>query len=286
MPTQGRRATLGTALRSALAQTLTDIEVVLVDDAPAGGVNCRERPEWTELLQDAKVRVVDFNQSRGCAAAKNAGLRAARGEWVCYLDDDNFYHSQKVEKQLALAEKGSALVLCGIEYRAAERRRIRQIDRTVFSGDGLLLEALPDTNLIFHRREGCPWWDEDLGTADDACFFQTMLKERQILAVPNVPEALAVYAVHDGPRANTDRRVLYRGNRRLLVKWSGGYSRRARRLLLLRILMADEKYRTGRWGRLAGLGAALLRCGGTGEWRLVLNAIGVKLSFTRRWMVR
>lgn len=286
IPTQGRRETLGVALRSALAQTVEHFEIVVVDDAPGGSPEWRNNSEWVELLENPKVRVVSFNQSRGCAAAKNAGLREASGDWICYLDDDNSYHPRKVEKQLAMAERGHVLVLCGIEYRAAERRRIRQTSREGFTGDELLLEALADTNLLFHRREDCPRWDEELGTVDDACFFQDLLQNQQIRQVPNVPEVLVSYTVHDGPRANTDRRVLYRGNRRLLIAWSRRFSAEARRVLLLRILIADEKYRPGRWRKLMRLSVALLKQGGMGEGRLVLNAIGVKLPITRRWMVR
>ena len=204
LPTQGVRSSLAAALRSALAQTGVSLEVVVVDDAPPGS-------EWrgghllTTLLADPRVRVVPFQQARGCAAAKNAGLRAARGAWVCYLDDDNEYEPGKVRAQRELAvTTGSPVVLCGMQIRVAGRRRYRQIGVAAFAGDALLLDALADTNTLFHQRETGVWWDETLGTVDDACFFQALTTRADLSSVPNVPAPLVIYHAHPGARANRD----------------------------------------------------------------------------------
>lgn len=285
LPTQGLRPSLLAAVRSALAQDFFPFEIVVVDDAVRPGV-WRVRPDLAASLADPRVRVVPFHQGRGCAAAKNAGLRAARGQWVCYLDDDNEYHPAKVGAQRALAiATGSPVVLCGLEFRMHGRRRCRQIDTPVFVGDDLLLRALADTNVLFHRREANVWWDESLGTVDDACYFQALVGHHGLKQVPNVPQPLAIYHSHAGARANRGFERFQRGQRCLIVRWSRAYSRRARRILLLRSLVALSKYRAGGWRTLAANGCRLLRVGGWREWRVVANAVGVKLPVVRRWMV-
>lgn len=285
LPTQGVRSSLAAALRSALAQAGVSLEVVVVDDAPPGS-------EWrgghllTTLLADPRVRVVPFQQARGCAAAKNAGLRAARGAWVCYLDDDNEYEPGKVRAQRELAvTTGSPVVLCGMQIRVAGRRRYRQIGVAAFAGDALLLDALADTNTLFHQRETGVWWDETLGTVDDACFFQALTTRADLSSVPNVPAPLVIYHAHPGARANRDFERFYRGQRCLWARWSQRYSAPARRILLRRSLVAFTKYRAGHWCEWATLGVALVRAGGWREWRLVANAAGVKLPLIRRWLV-
>lgn len=285
LPTQGVRSSLFASLRSALAQNFSSLEIVVVDDS-VGEATWIHRPELVAALADPRVRLVALHQGRGCAAAKNAGLGAARGRWVCYLDDDNEYHPEKISAQHAAAmATGSPVVLCGIEFRMAGRRRLRQVHAVRFTGDELLLAALPDTNVIFHRREGAPRWDESLGTADDACFFQAILARHRLTSVPNVPRPLAIYHAHGGERANRGRERLYRGLRRLIVRWSRSYSAPARRILLLRALVAFCKFERGGWARFALRGWQLLRVGGRGEWRVVANAAGVKLPLVRRWMV-
>lgn len=285
LPTQGVRPSLAASLRSALAQDFPSFEIVVVDDS-VGEPAWTQRPELAAALAEPRVRLVALHQGRGCADAKNAGLDAARGRWVCYLDDDNEYHPDKISAQHAVAmATGSPVVLCGIEFRMAGRRRRRQVEATGFTGDGLLLAALPDTNVIFHIREGAPRWDESLGTADDACFFQALLALHRLTTVPNVPRPLAIYHAHGGERANRGRERLYRGLRRLIVRWSQSYSAPARRILLLRALVSFCKFETGGWSRLAMRGWRLLRVGGIREWRAVANAAGVKLPLVRRWMV-
>ena len=283
--TQGARGSLAQALRSALAQDFAAFEVIIVDDAPSE-THWVRRPELAGSLSDPRVRVVSFRKNCGPGAARNAGLRVARGEWVCYLDDDNEYRPNKVSAQYTAArESGSPIVLCGLEIRASGRRRWKQVEASAFAGDALLLGVLADTNVICHRREVAPEWDEELGTVDDACFFQALVERHVPASVPNVPQPLVVYNAHGGIRANLALERIYRGHRRLLVRWSRRYSARARRILLLRMLVTFAKFRSGGWCRLWRLGIELVRLGGWREWRVVANAVGVKLPIVRRWMV-
>lgn len=136
-------------------------------------------------------------------------------------------------------------MLCGIEFRAHDRRRLRQVGATEFTVDALLLDALPDTNVLFHLREAAPAWDESLGTVDDACLFQSLLAQHRLTSAPNVPEPLVIYHAHGGERANRGFARLYRGQRRPIVRWSSGYSPRAQRVPLLRALVAFCKFEPG-----------------------------------------
>lgn len=285
IPTQGLRGSLAGAVRSALAQDHPSLEVLVVDDAPSES-RWRQDPAHASWQADPRVRLVPFHQGRGCAAAKNAGLRAARGQWLCYLDDDNEDRPGKVSAQLARAvATGSSLVLCGLEIRVGGRRRFRQVNRDRFEGDQLLISAVADTNVLFHRRLAGVEWDESLGTGDDACFFQACLAATGQETVPNVPQPLVVYQAHHGKRANRDWVQHYRGQRRLLVRWSRRYGRRARRTLVLRELISKWKFHPGRGMSIVPLGIRLMRVGGWREWRFAANAAGVRLPVVRRWMV-
>jgi len=174
---------------------------------------------------------------------------------VCYLDDDNEYYPDKVSAQYALAQQtGSPVVLCGLEIRVKSRRRLRQVDARAFSGDALLLEAVADTNVLFHRREAAPLGMRRSARWMTRVFFQALIACHALASVPNVPRPLAVYHAHSGERANRVWQRVYRGHRRLLVRWSRRYDGPARRILLLRMLVAFGKFRPGGWCRLLRLG--------------------------------
>jgi glycosyltransferase involved in cell wall biosynthesis len=103
-------ATVGRAVRSALAQTLAPAEVILVDDASGdgtGGALAALRREH------GAVRVVELPENRGPASARNAGWESARGELVAFLDADDAWHAGKLEIQSRVMRAHPEFALTG-----------------------------------------------------------------------------------------------------------------------------------------------------------------------------
>jgi len=95
IPTHGRPALLACAVRSALRQTWPRMEVIVVVDGPDAAT-----AQQLEALADHRLRTVYLPASCGGAAARNAGVRAARGDWIAFLDDDDEWHAEKIERQM------------------------------------------------------------------------------------------------------------------------------------------------------------------------------------------
>ena len=74
------------AVRSALAQTLPALEVIVVDDGSSDG-----GPERVAALGNERVRLLR-QANAGVSAARNAGIAAARGDWIAFLDADDWHH--------------------------------------------------------------------------------------------------------------------------------------------------------------------------------------------------
>ncbi|MFC4455908.1 glycosyltransferase family 2 protein [Deinococcus sonorensis] len=87
------------SLPSALAQTYPNLEVIVVQD---GGPD-PETEARLSALADPRVRHVILEGNQGGATARNAGVQAAGGEWIAFLDDDDAWLPHKLERQLALA---------------------------------------------------------------------------------------------------------------------------------------------------------------------------------------
>jgi glycosyltransferase involved in cell wall biosynthesis len=103
IPTRARPELVTRAVGSALAQTVRDIEVIVVVDGPD--------PATVEALArtgDERLRVVDLAESGGAPNARNVGVQHAASRWVAFLDDDDEWLPDKLEKQLALAAAGPA----------------------------------------------------------------------------------------------------------------------------------------------------------------------------------
>jgi glycosyltransferase involved in cell wall biosynthesis len=86
---------LARALRSVERQTLRPREIVLVDDGSPQPL----RPETYAAEVTVPLRVVTHPRNRGIPAARNSGVRAAAGEWIAFLDQDDEWSPGKLERQ-------------------------------------------------------------------------------------------------------------------------------------------------------------------------------------------
>ena len=132
-------------VESVLAQTYGDIQVVLVDDGSPDGCGdiCDEFAR-----ADARVKVV-HQENAGLSAAWNAGLRLAEGEFVGFVDSDDFVEPDMFEYRLrGLEEADADVAVCGIfdEYSARTETRSPGEKRTLDT-DGVLAEMELNTGI-------------------------------------------------------------------------------------------------------------------------------------------
>lgn len=93
------------ALESALAQTVSDLEVVLVDDA---STDRSLAVAAVVAARDARLRVAASPRNGGPAAARNHGLGVARGRWIAVMDSDDLMRPDRLERLIAAAERDGA----------------------------------------------------------------------------------------------------------------------------------------------------------------------------------
>ena len=98
IPTRFRPDLVTRAVRSVLAQTVTDLEVVVVIDGPD-----EDTAKALAAIGDVRVRVVELEEKGGAPNARNVGVAAATGLWTALLDDDDEWLPEKLQIQLAAA---------------------------------------------------------------------------------------------------------------------------------------------------------------------------------------
>jgi glycosyltransferase involved in cell wall biosynthesis len=96
IPTRGRPALLRRAVESALAQTHRELEIVVVIDGPDSATEAAMGE-----VTDPRLRVLALPESLGGSDARNTGAAASTGAWVAFLDDDDEWLPEKLERQLA-----------------------------------------------------------------------------------------------------------------------------------------------------------------------------------------
>ena len=100
---------LSRCIKSILRQTFTDFELILVDDGSPD--KCPQMcDDWGK--KDKRIRVI-HKENGGLSSARNAGLRAARGEYIGFVDSDDWIACDMYEILYQLAKKYRADITCG-----------------------------------------------------------------------------------------------------------------------------------------------------------------------------
>jgi teichuronic acid biosynthesis glycosyltransferase TuaG len=157
---------IDSTLRSVLAQTHRNLQIVVVDDKSTD-----DSPAIVRRLarEDARIELVEMSCNWGTPGApRNAGVRAARGLWVAFLDADDLWHPRKLEFQLA-ALKSTGTRVCStqmrdlgpgepVEFLEPRACRLRRITWRM-----QLIKYRTPTSSILARRElmlECPFKEE------------------------------------------------------------------------------------------------------------------------------
>jgi glycosyltransferase involved in cell wall biosynthesis len=201
------------AIRSALGQSLPPVECIVVDDGSTDA-----SAEVAMSFGEAVTYV--HQENGGVSLARNRGAACARGEVVAFLDHDDVWLPDKLERQLALlCDSGAALVTCatilvtadGITVGERRLRPVRDLPTGMLMFDGTEVPSCSSTGAIwkseFHLLGG---FDLRLGTsADWDLLFHVAIRGR----LAYLDEPLVKYRLHAGSMSRsvpaTERDMLY-----------------------------------------------------------------------------
>lgn len=100
-PVYNAAAFLNQTIDSVLGQTFTNFEYILINDKSTD--NSLEILEAYQA-KDSRIKVITLQENSGAAIARNTGLAAAAGRYIAFIDSDDTWHSEKLEKQLKFME--------------------------------------------------------------------------------------------------------------------------------------------------------------------------------------
>ena len=107
MPSYNTGKFIGQTISSVLAQTYENWELVIVDDCSADDTDA-----VVAAFSDPRIRYFKNEKNSGAAVSRNRALREAKGRWIAFLDSDDLWEPEKLEKQIAFMEKNA----CAFSY--------------------------------------------------------------------------------------------------------------------------------------------------------------------------
>lgn len=196
MPVYNAEPWLARSIDSVLEQSHAALELVAVDD-------CSSDRSWPMLqdyaARDARVRVIRLQKNTGVAAARNAGIAAATGRYVAFLDSDDWWHPRKLEWQLAQMIEAGAQVSYGPYDRVTPQGRLLSRVRPRQAVD---YRDMLKSNHIGHLTG---MYERSLGAAgfqrvghEDYVFWLEMVRRAGRAICVSAPAPLAWYLVRNG----------------------------------------------------------------------------------------
>lgn len=203
IPTYDRAAMVCEAIDSVLAQSLPDVEVIVVDDGSTDGT-----ADMLSRRYGDRIRYL-YQENQGRSVARNRGIRAARGDYLVFLDSDDRLLPRALEVQVTLMGRlPDADVVYGDGYYCDQNwntvQRVSE-ERPALPEDGLLaimvlhnVVVAPPSAMVRRRALdllGEPWFDELLRGTEDADFWLRLAAAGANFV--NHPEPVCQYRLHD-----------------------------------------------------------------------------------------
>lgn len=225
IPSHNRPHMLMTAVESALAQTVENIEVIVVDDGSEPPV---------ELPPMPRLRLLRLENNRGVATARNAGVAAARADRICFLDDDDHLLPHMAEVSLAAVEQAAGLagelpqpviVMSGLDIINPDGSLLeRHLPPTLLKGAHYSLERIPEGKSIYCKQTAVipRAVYQEIGGCDTA--FRSRVHSELFF---RLNAACSIYGIdtvtycllqHTGPRITRDREQRRLGFGQLVAK--------------------------------------------------------------------
>ncbi len=148
LPTYNRAACVTRAIASVLEQTYPNIELFVVDDGSTDNTR-----EIVENIADTRLHYMRTPVNRGVAAARNAGIRRAKGAYIAFQDSDDVWMPDKLEKQVAQLEQADNTMalsyhIMGRTVKDGSRRLVPRQEIPPERRQGRILAQLLRENLI------------------------------------------------------------------------------------------------------------------------------------------
>lgn len=160
IPTFNRSHTIVRTIKSVLSQTFQNFEILVADDASTDDTESLIR----EFARSGPIHYIRLERNSGAPTARNMGAKKARGEYLAFLDSDDIWYPQFLERQFSLLEElpsDVGMVCCGMLQKGAGHERVMSsgsrdltYDENLVFGDGICTSSFLIKKAAFDKIKG------------------------------------------------------------------------------------------------------------------------------------
>ena len=195
IPTYNRYTLLKRAIDSLLTQTHPVDEIIVVDDGSSDNTK--------DIQKDFPEIIYIYQENRGVSTARNVGIQRAKNEWIAFLDSDDEWHQEKLQKQVAFHQNNPDILM---SYTAEKwvrdgkvvkiPKKYRKIGLDAFV-ENLSYCNIAPSSVLLHRRllEKVGLFDESLEVCEDYDLWLRISSENEVGLLSE--QLIIKYAGHD-----------------------------------------------------------------------------------------
>ncbi len=219
IPVHNAEKFIGKTIESVLNQTYKNWEMLIFNDKSKDN-SLKIIKKYSE--KDERIKVVDSKENVGVVAARNKLIEIATGEFIAFLDADDYWKQNKLEKQIKFMRKNNALISCTEYTRVTEdEKEINDIiiKETITYEDMLKNNYLGCLTVIYNANKLGKRYFKERKKNEDYVLWLEIVKETKIIF--GLKENLAFYRVLNNSRSSNkikvakDRWEVYRKIERL-----------------------------------------------------------------------
>jgi glycosyltransferase involved in cell wall biosynthesis len=192
--------TIDRALKSLEFQTYTHWIAIIVDDGSTDGT----RDLLTKYANNPKYKIIYHSENQGRGAARQTALENAEGQFIAFLDVDDFYHPDKLLLQTNTFIDNPSITIVGCSLMSFNNNNEFKVRG---KGDGTILFLAPDKHVHFVAAASMiklenakrHKYNPKLNASEDIDFLEKVLMSKYYILLPNV---LYYYEIEDKPDAN------------------------------------------------------------------------------------
>ena len=174
IPTWDRAYLLKRAIQSALNQSLSPFEIIVSDDGSTDNSY-----HVIKSFNNPKIKWITANHAGLPAVVRNRAIKESKGKWIAFLDSDDGWSPEKLEKQLSLAKKTGCLAICSNAYsissKGKRKKYLNYSKNTITFSDLLNVNYVILSSAIIHKSvlSKCVGFPEipELKTGEDYAFW-------------------------------------------------------------------------------------------------------------------
>lgn len=219
IPTYNRSTLLVKAIKSLQSQSYKNIEIIVVDDC-----SIDDTSKVVKKFNDERIIYVRHDINKGGSEARNTGIKMATGKYIAFLDSDDQWLPEKIEKQLLIFQQNTETGLVYTGLKIINEIGLTKISVPEFRGKLLsrLLESncIDTTSSIVVRKDlllKVGGFDTSLPSCQD---WDLYIRLANVTEFDYVKDPLVLFYQHDGERISTNNNSVVNGHLSIYEKYS------------------------------------------------------------------